>query len=320
MADGHRLSIAAVAPPEDAERRIDLAARLAVDIALWDQLGCLSPIAVFVVDPKPAHAAALGEALALALADAEKNWPRGSIDARAAHSIAQERSEAELRRAAGRAVAIHLSDSTAWTVIVEDGVDPRPAPLHRFVRVVPVADVESLLDAARPLGRQTPRGGRHRRIRGPQRKARDRARRARCLAGLRARRAAESAARLAPRGPRRAHSARALRGHRGHPLARATSRQRAIPGAASARPRYERGSPAREARIGPRYTRVEFHKYLESMGKPSIEDRFGPIFTGPTWSDIFERRNRERREAGAPGRGARPKRELHEPIPAATRV
>jgi hypothetical protein len=152
VVDGHRLSIAAVAPPENADRRIDLAKRLAVDIALWDQLGCLSPIAVFAVDPEPSRAAALGEALAVALGDAEKDWPRGSIDASAAHAIAQQRAEAELRRAAGRAIAVHASDSTAWTVIVEDGPDLRPAPLHRFIRVVPVAGPGSLLDAIRPLG------------------------------------------------------------------------------------------------------------------------------------------------------------------------
>jgi hypothetical protein len=151
VVDGHRLSIAAVVPPESAERRSELAERLAIDIALWDQLGCLSPIAVFAVDPEPAHAGALAEAIAVALANAEENWPRGSIDASAAHEIAQQRAEAELRRAAGRAVAIHASDATAWTVIVEDGPEPRPAPLHRFIRVVPVPDPGHLLEAIQPF-------------------------------------------------------------------------------------------------------------------------------------------------------------------------
>lgn len=152
VADGHRLSIAAVVPPETVERRVDLAGRLAADVALWDQLGCLSPIAVFAVDPEPARMAALGEAIAAALANAEKDWPRGAIGARDAHAIAQQRAEAELRRAAGRAVEIHASDSTAWTVIVEDGPELRPAPLHRFVRVIPVPDPEHLLRAIEPLG------------------------------------------------------------------------------------------------------------------------------------------------------------------------
>jgi len=151
VVDGHRLSIAAVVPPECAGRRSELAERLAIDIALWDQLGCLSPIAVFAVDPDPAQAAALAEAISVALANAEDNWPRGSIDASTAHEIAQQRAEAEIRRAAGRAVAIHASEATAWTVIVEDGPEPRPAPLHRFIRVVPVPDPGHLLEAIQPL-------------------------------------------------------------------------------------------------------------------------------------------------------------------------
>ena len=151
VADGHRLSIAAVVPPEAAEARVDLAGRLAVDIALWDQLGCLSPIAVFAVHPEPARMAALAEAIAAALANAEKDWPRGAIDARAAHEIAQQRAEAELRRATGRAIEVHASDSTAWTVIVEDGPELRPAPLHRFIRVIPVPNPQHLLTAIEPL-------------------------------------------------------------------------------------------------------------------------------------------------------------------------
>jgi len=151
VADGHRVSIAAVATPETVDGRADLSERLALDIALWDQAGCLSPIAVFAVDAEPARVTALAEAIASALANAEKEWPRGAIDARTAHAIAQQRAEAELRRAAGRAVEIHVSDSTAWTVIVEDGPELRPAPLHRFVRVIPVPDLEQLLSAIEPL-------------------------------------------------------------------------------------------------------------------------------------------------------------------------
>jgi hypothetical protein len=152
IADGHRLSVAAVVPPKATKDRVDLAARLALDIALWDQLGCLSPIAVFAVTSEAAQIAALAAEIAAALANAEKEWPRGEIDPRTAHSIAQQRAEAELRRAAGRAVEIHASDSTAWTVIVEDGPELRPAPLHRFVRVIPVPDAKQLLGAIEPLG------------------------------------------------------------------------------------------------------------------------------------------------------------------------
>jgi hypothetical protein len=41
---------------------------------------------------------------------------------------------------------------TSWTVVREADAAPRPAPLHRFVRVVPVSGAEELVDALRPLG------------------------------------------------------------------------------------------------------------------------------------------------------------------------
>ena len=44
------------------------------------------------------------------------------------------------------------SDSTAWTVVRENGPVLRPAPLHRFIRVAPVADPAALADALAPMG------------------------------------------------------------------------------------------------------------------------------------------------------------------------
>jgi hypothetical protein len=152
VVDGHRLSVAAVVPPKNGSSLTDLATRIALDVALWDQLGCLSPVIVFAVHNDTSGAEALAEALAVALADAEETWPRGRIEAAAARDIARERAEAELRSAAGRKVALHVSGSTAWTVVLEDGPEPRPAPLHRFVRIVPVAETADLLDAIRPIG------------------------------------------------------------------------------------------------------------------------------------------------------------------------
>jgi hypothetical protein len=78
---GHRLSVAAVA----ADRPADSAARLAEDVALWDQLGCLSPLAVFVTDRDRDGAGAL--------ADLEERWPRGQISPRASAAIRRERDE-----------------------------------------------------------------------------------------------------------------------------------------------------------------------------------------------------------------------------------
>lgn len=130
---GHRLSVAAVGagtcPAEE----------LALDVALWDQLGCLSPLAVYARD-----ADGLARALAGALEQIEKRLPRGRVDPRAAALAAHERDSAELRGArvfAGR----------GWTVVCEADTSWRPAPLHRFVRVHPARDARELLTALAPL-------------------------------------------------------------------------------------------------------------------------------------------------------------------------
>jgi hypothetical protein len=150
VAYGHRLSVAALGEAATQGTHLeDTARRLALDVALWDQLGCLSPIVVYVEGEAAADAAS--EALASALAEVEQRMPRGMIEPRAASLIAHERARAELRIAAGERVCLHASDGTAWTVVREARCGVLPAPLHRFVRVMPVADRAHLLEALAPL-------------------------------------------------------------------------------------------------------------------------------------------------------------------------
>jgi hypothetical protein len=154
VARGHRLSLAALGPEATrgpALRRA--AAALALDVALWDQLGCLSPVSVHAVDADPAACDRVAEALAAELAAAEERWPRGRVDAATASAIGAERDEAELRGAAGRRVAVLASRGTAWTVVREDAPELRPGPLHRFVRVHPAHSPERLRAALAPAGR-----------------------------------------------------------------------------------------------------------------------------------------------------------------------
>jgi len=152
---GHRLSLAVLGPEATQGEALARAAEgLALDTALWDQLGCLSPVAVFVEGPQcRGGAERIAAALAEALATADTRWPRGEIDAWAASAIRSERSEAEMRAAAGREVAVHAGPGTRWTVVLEDDARFRPAPLHRFLRVHPVPDREALLSALQPVAR-----------------------------------------------------------------------------------------------------------------------------------------------------------------------
>ena len=147
---GHRFSLAMLG--SDATRGGALAraaAALARDVALWDQLGCLSPLAVYVVGADRGAAGRVAEALAGALAAAEERWPRGRIEPTVAAAIARERAEAEMRDA-----TVLAARGTEWSVVCEADAQRRGAPLHRFVRVLPSASVTTCLAALRPQGGQ----------------------------------------------------------------------------------------------------------------------------------------------------------------------
>ena len=137
---GHRFSIAVVgAGGEEA-----CAPALARDVCLWDQLGCLSPVAVFT----PGDADRLADALAAALEACATALPRGALDLPAAAAWRQARDAVALRTAAGEHV--RALGGTEWLVAREPDARLRPGPLHRFVRVHPA---RSLDEVGRGLGR-----------------------------------------------------------------------------------------------------------------------------------------------------------------------
>jgi hypothetical protein len=150
VARGHRVSVAALGPEAvHGEPLASCAAALALDVALWDQLGCLSPVSVFALGGRTGGDR-VAEALAEALERAGRRLPRGRLAPEAAAAVAREREEAEFRAATGRDVRVLAGSS--WTVVREDDARARPAPLHRFVRVVPLAGSADLVAALRPLG------------------------------------------------------------------------------------------------------------------------------------------------------------------------
>ncbi len=150
---GHRLSLGVIdgeaiepGPALDA-----LAERFALDVTLWDQLGCLSPVGLYVVGGGLGidH---LSDALATALAKAEGRWPRGKIDPGTGAVIREQRAEAELRNSIDDGIQVFASSGTQWTVLREHGSAFRPSPLHRFIRLYPTRDLYELKEALRPLG------------------------------------------------------------------------------------------------------------------------------------------------------------------------
>jgi hypothetical protein len=146
---GHRLSVAVLGEDAQAGAALERAAdALALDVALWDQQGCLSPVALYLLGAEQVPGALL-DLLADAFERAAARLPRGRLDARAAAALAHARDTAELRAAADPAVALRAG--SAFTLVAEPDARFRGSPLQRFLRIHPVAGPEPLLEALAPL-------------------------------------------------------------------------------------------------------------------------------------------------------------------------
>lgn len=138
VAHGPKASLALVGNGIDA---VLVARKLARDIALFDQRGCLSVHAIYTTCPAGELAAALEWALAIE----HRRLPPGPIPPAAAAAVQQLRAEAALHSA--RAPELPIA---AGTVLVEPEVRFLPSPGLRTVRVHPLAELRPALAALAP--------------------------------------------------------------------------------------------------------------------------------------------------------------------------
>jgi hypothetical protein len=141
---GHHISIAIVFDDPLGSS----ASEAALDLARFDQLGCLSPQVLYAA-PDPAHYAAR---LAAAMETLERTMPRRPIPIEDALRIRTLREETRFRIATGAPCVLWESPgSTAWTVLftAEPGIPA--SPLHRTIIVKPIPlDWSTELSALRP--------------------------------------------------------------------------------------------------------------------------------------------------------------------------
>jgi hypothetical protein len=146
---GHRVSVAVLGAGALSGPALERAAgALALDVALWDQSGCLSPVALYVLGGERIPAAVL-ERLAAAFERIGERLPAGRADARAAAALAVERATAELRAAAEPGLALALG--RGFSLVAETDAGFRGSPLQRFLRIHPVSGPDALLAALAPL-------------------------------------------------------------------------------------------------------------------------------------------------------------------------
>jgi acyl-CoA reductase-like NAD-dependent aldehyde dehydrogenase len=134
IAHGPRVSVAALGRPALDDAR-GVAKALALDVALHDQRGCLSPHAVYVEAGGDVSPRAFADRLAAALDDVAHTLPRGnaSVEERAAAQACA--AEAEWRP--GGAVL----QTAGGTVLYDESTAFRPTAGLRTIRVHPLDDV-----------------------------------------------------------------------------------------------------------------------------------------------------------------------------------
>ncbi len=140
---GHRLSVAVVRldPGAAIER---LAAGVALDVALYDQLGCLSPQCVYGIGEDAARRT-FGDALARSLEALAARLPRGHVPELSSVAIRRLRDEYEWRETGGlRARVLVAARGTDWTVIEDPEPRFRSTPLYRTVFLRPLGALADL--------------------------------------------------------------------------------------------------------------------------------------------------------------------------------
>ena len=152
IAYGHRVSLGLVGRDAIKGRGLQTTARLAaLDIAMLDQQGCLSPH-LFYMETGGAHTPQeFARAVAHELEQVQKELPRGTVDAPVSSRIHRVRSLAEIKLSDNKEVVIHASETgTLWTVIYEADPVFTLSPLYRTVRIKPIGDLLQVIPLLEP--------------------------------------------------------------------------------------------------------------------------------------------------------------------------
>jgi hypothetical protein len=128
-----------------------LAAALAIDIALFEQRGCLSPHHVFVEDPNGAETPGFARSLAGALEAVAQKLPPAKLSFDAAAAIRRMRESARWRKLGGREIDLLEGATMRWTVVADAAARFTVSPGFRSVTVTAVRDPGDLRDRLAPV-------------------------------------------------------------------------------------------------------------------------------------------------------------------------
>jgi len=150
VAHGHKVSAAILSARALAADARGLAHRLARDVALYDQQGCLSPHTIFILEAAGTPARDFAALLAAELANLAEQWPRGSLDLPGASALRQQLAARELA-AEPPASEFFGGFEAGYAVILESDPGFELSPLGRTVIVKPVPDMAAAAAALAPM-------------------------------------------------------------------------------------------------------------------------------------------------------------------------
>ncbi|MEI7731214.1 MAG: acyl-CoA reductase [Verrucomicrobiota bacterium] len=151
---GHKVSFGYISKGALNSADRSLVTDAALDVAAWDQQGCLSPHLLYVERGGATSPEAFAAQLADELERLERREPRRAISLEEAAAIATRRSFYEVRAAHSVETKLWQSEqSTAWTVVYDEDARFQTSCLNRFVYVKAVEHLtEALQGADRVLG------------------------------------------------------------------------------------------------------------------------------------------------------------------------
>lgn len=128
----------------------DLAHKLAYDVSMFDQRGCVSPQMIFVEHDDLQAIESFCMMLNHAMQTVDQQFPH-QLNGEQRHAVRQLRDDVEWREMAGEPLTFWGDADGAWTIIYAKTADFAPTIGGRTIVVRPIADVAEIADLVAPL-------------------------------------------------------------------------------------------------------------------------------------------------------------------------
>lgn len=144
---GPRLSLGIVGPAAILEKTARDVARA---VAVFDQQGCVSPHAVYVISPTPDAAPAFAQLVAARFREIAAELPRGRLTPGEAAAIQDARAHAEFRAIDGHRVQVMAGADLSYTVIYDADPAFQRSCLNRVLFVKPAESISQVMALLSP--------------------------------------------------------------------------------------------------------------------------------------------------------------------------